>query len=40
MHLKKKKRQPQLLKLYQALFVCKKLVADDDAYLAWGWLEI
>ena len=26
-----------LKKLYQALFVCKKLVADDDAYLRWGW---
>ena len=26
-----------LKKLYQALFICKKLAADDDAYLGWGW---
>ena len=25
-----------LKKLYQALFICKKLAADDDAYLGWG----
>ena len=22
------------------LYICKKLAADDDAYLAWSWLEI
>ena len=29
-----------LKKLYQALFICKKLAADDDAYLGWGWSKI
>ena len=35
-----KKRRPRLFKLYQALFICKKLAADDDAYLGWGWSKI
>ena len=26
-----KKRQPQFFKLYQALFICEKLAADNDA---------
>ena len=33
-----KKRRPRLFKLYQALFICNKSAADDDAYLGWGWL--
>ena len=32
-----KKRPPWLFKLYQALFICKKLAADYDACLCWGW---
>ena len=32
----KKKRRPRIFKLYQALFICKKLAADDDGYLGWG----
>ena len=35
-----KKRRPRLFKLYEALFICKKLEADDDAYLGWGWSKI
>ena len=35
-----KKRPPRIFKLYQALFICKKLAADDDAYLGWGWSKI
>ena len=26
-----------LKKLYQVLFICKELAADDDACLGWGW---
>ena len=29
----KKKRRPRLFKLYQALFIWKKLAVDDDPYL-------
>ena len=29
-----------LLKLYQALFMYKKLAADDDTFLSWGWSKI
>ena len=36
----KKKRRPRLFKLYQALYICKKLAADDDDYLGWGWWKI
>ena len=25
------------LKLYQALFICKNIAADDDGYLGWSW---
>ena len=35
-----KKRRPRLFKLYQALFICKKLAAEDDANLNWGWSKI
>ena len=35
-----KKRQLRLFKLYQALFICKNLGADDDDYLGWGWSKI
>ena len=27
-----KKRRSRLFKLYQALFICKKIAADDDGY--------
>ena len=37
---KKKKRRPRLFKLYQALFIWKKLAVDDDAYLGWGYSKI
>ena len=30
------KRRTRLFKLYQASFICKKVAADDDAYLGWG----
>ena len=40
LYIKKKKKQPQLFKLYQALFICKKLAADNDAYLGWSWSKI
>ena len=33
-------RQPRLFKLYQALFIWKKLATDDDAYLGWDWSKI
>ena len=29
-----------LLKLYQILFIYKKLAADDDAFLSWGWSKV
>ena len=28
-----KKRRSWLFKLYQVLFICKKIAADDDGYL-------
>ena len=33
----KRKRPPRLFKLYQALFIWKKLTADDDTYLGCNW---
>ena len=29
-----------LKELYQAQSFCKKLAADDDAYLGWDWSKI
>ena len=36
----KKKRRPRFFKLYQALFICKKLAADDDDALGWSRSKI
>ena len=35
-----KKRDDHGFLSYQVLFICKKIVADDDAYLFWGWSKI
>ena len=35
-----KKRQPRLFKLYQVLFIWKKIAAEDDDYLGWDWSKI
>ena len=32
-----KKRWPRPFKVYQALIICKKIAADDNAYLGWCW---
>ena len=36
----KQNRRSRIFKLYQALFICKTLAADDDVYLGWGWSKI